>query len=115
MVVCGGGAKTPLVQKMVSDAFPHARLLNHIPPDEVIAMGAAKEVRLSFLSLLFLPNPFSIYSFLLSFPFFSLSSLLMSLSANASIEINRSFKVIFKFYFIYLFIYFFFFLRDFMF
>lgn len=44
VIVCGGGAKTPLVQKMVSDAFPHARLLNHIPPDEVIAMGAAKEV-----------------------------------------------------------------------
>ncbi|GAB1598150.1 heat shock 70 kDa protein 14-like [Argonauta hians] len=43
VILCGGGSKVPLVQKMVSDTFPNAGILNHIPPDEVIAIGAAKE------------------------------------------------------------------------
>ncbi|XP_029635682.1 heat shock 70 kDa protein 14 [Octopus sinensis] len=43
VILCGGGSKVPLVQKMVSETFPNAKLLNHIPPDEVIAIGAAKE------------------------------------------------------------------------
>lgn len=45
VILCGGGSKVPLVQKMVSETFPNAKILNHIPPDEVIAIGAAKEVR----------------------------------------------------------------------
>jgi molecular chaperone DnaK (HSP70) len=43
VIVCGGGAKPPVVQKAISDYLKNAEMLNTIPPDEVIAIGAAKQ------------------------------------------------------------------------
>lgn len=42
--MCGGGTKIPLVQKTITEALKGADILNSIPPDEVIAIGAAKQV-----------------------------------------------------------------------
>lgn len=42
--MCGGGTKIPFVQKIITDSLPNAEILNSIPPDEVIAIGAAKQV-----------------------------------------------------------------------
>jgi len=44
VVVCGGGTKMTLVQRTISDFLPASELLSSIPGDEVIAIGAAKEV-----------------------------------------------------------------------
>ena len=35
----------PLLQKQLSDYFPSAEILNTLSPDEVIAIGASKQVR----------------------------------------------------------------------
>lgn len=43
VIVCGGGAKPPFVQKAISDYLSNAEVFNTIPPDEVIAIGAAKQ------------------------------------------------------------------------
>ncbi|XP_062616552.1 heat shock 70 kDa protein 14-like [Saccostrea cucullata] len=43
VIICGGGAKPPLIQKAISDYLSNAEMLNSIPPDEVIAIGAAKQ------------------------------------------------------------------------
>ncbi|CAG2253783.1 Heat shock 70 kDa protein 14 [Mytilus edulis] len=43
VVMCGGGTKIPCVQKIITDSLPNAEILNSIPPDEVIAIGAAKQ------------------------------------------------------------------------
>lgn len=43
VIMCGGGTKIPLVQKTITDALKGAEIFNSIPPDEVIAIGAAKE------------------------------------------------------------------------
>ncbi|XP_041350031.1 heat shock 70 kDa protein 14-like isoform X3 [Gigantopelta aegis] len=43
VILCGGGSKVPILQKAISDCLPGAELLNSIPADEVIAIGAAKE------------------------------------------------------------------------
>ncbi|XP_046564195.1 heat shock 70 kDa protein 14-A-like [Haliotis rubra] len=43
VILCGGGAKVPIVQKSVADTVKGAEVLTSISPDEVIAMGAAKE------------------------------------------------------------------------
>lgn len=43
VIMCGGGTKIPFVQKIITDALPNAEILNSIPPDEVIAIGAAKQ------------------------------------------------------------------------
>lgn len=43
MIMCGGGTKIPLVQKTMTDYLPGTEVLNSIPPDEVIAIGAAKQ------------------------------------------------------------------------
>ncbi|XP_071082018.1 heat shock 70 kDa protein 14-like [Haliotis cracherodii] len=43
VILCGGGAKVPIVQKSVADTVKGAEILTSISPDEVIAMGAAKE------------------------------------------------------------------------
>ncbi|XP_022235486.1 heat shock 70 kDa protein 14-like [Limulus polyphemus] len=46
VILCGGSAKVPRIQQLVSDAFPDAEVLNTISPDEVIAVGAAVEAAL---------------------------------------------------------------------
>ncbi|KAK7102231.1 hypothetical protein V1264_020480 [Littorina saxatilis] len=43
VVVCGGGTKMPLVQRIISEFLPSSEVLTSIPGDEVIAIGAAKE------------------------------------------------------------------------
>uniref|UniRef100_U5ESP3 Putative heat shock protein n=1 Tax=Corethrella appendiculata TaxID=1370023 RepID=U5ESP3_9DIPT len=43
IVVCGGGMKIPKIQQMLSGMFPKANVLTHIIPDEVIALGCAKQ------------------------------------------------------------------------
>jgi molecular chaperone DnaK (HSP70) len=42
--VCGGGANVPVLQKTITDMFSHCDILNSINPEEVIAVGAAKQV-----------------------------------------------------------------------
>lgn len=43
VIMCGGGTKIPMIQKTITDYVPSAEILNSIPPDEVIAIGAAKQ------------------------------------------------------------------------
>ncbi|KAJ8302030.1 hypothetical protein KUTeg_021017 [Tegillarca granosa] len=43
VILCGGGAKIPLVQKKITDYLKNAEILNSITPDEVVAIGAAKQ------------------------------------------------------------------------
>nr|CAD7589729.1 unnamed protein product [Timema genevievae] len=54
IIICGGSMKIPKLQKMVSDLFPEATMFSSINPDEVIAVGAAKQA--SFLSCSFDPD-----------------------------------------------------------
>uniref|UniRef100_A0A8C5CKV4 Heat shock 70 kDa protein 14 n=1 Tax=Gadus morhua TaxID=8049 RepID=A0A8C5CKV4_GADMO len=46
VVLCGGSARIPRLQKMIQDLFPDVEQLCSTPPDEVIAMGAALEAGL---------------------------------------------------------------------
>ncbi|KAB1254085.1 Heat shock 70 kDa protein 14 [Camelus dromedarius] len=43
VVLCGGSSRIPRLQQMIKDLFPAVELLNSIPPDEVIPIGAATE------------------------------------------------------------------------
>ncbi|XP_071438985.1 heat shock 70 kDa protein 14-B-like [Hetaerina americana] len=43
VILCGGSLKIPKLQKYFKDSFPAAEILNSISPDEVIAVGAAKQ------------------------------------------------------------------------
>ncbi|MGH0148723.1 UNVERIFIED_CONTAM: hypothetical protein FKN15_013967 [Acipenser sinensis] len=43
VVLCGGSARIPKLQQMIRDLFPDVELLNSIPTDEVIPIGAAIE------------------------------------------------------------------------
>ncbi|BFZ10849.1 hypothetical protein BsWGS_13888 [Bradybaena similaris] len=43
VVICGGGAKPPIVKKAIGDFLPSSSFINSIPEDEIIAIGAAKE------------------------------------------------------------------------
>ncbi|KAL7982766.1 hypothetical protein Chor_010364 [Crotalus horridus] len=43
VVLCGGSARIPKLQQMIRELFPNVELLNSIPPDEVIPIGAATE------------------------------------------------------------------------
>ncbi|XP_036615166.1 heat shock 70 kDa protein 14 [Trichosurus vulpecula] len=43
VVLCGGSARIPKLQQLIKDLFPAVELLNSIPPDEVIPIGAATE------------------------------------------------------------------------
>ncbi|KAM9310900.1 heat shock 70 kDa protein 14 [Gastrophryne carolinensis] len=43
VVLCGGSARMPKLQQLIRDLFPEVELLNSIPPDEVIPIGAAIE------------------------------------------------------------------------
>ena len=45
MILCGGTTKIPILQKKMKDSFPNADILSSISPDEVIAIGAAKQVK----------------------------------------------------------------------
>jgi molecular chaperone DnaK (HSP70) len=42
-VLCGGSSRIPKLQQLIKDLFPAVDLLNSIPPDEVIPIGAAIE------------------------------------------------------------------------
>lgn len=44
VILCGGGCNMPVLQKAVTDMFSHCDILNSINPEEVIAIGAAKQV-----------------------------------------------------------------------
>merc|ERR1712241_655445 len=46
VVLCGGTAKIPKLQKSLKDLFVNAELLNSINPDEVVAVGAATQASL---------------------------------------------------------------------
>jgi molecular chaperone DnaK (HSP70) len=46
VIMCGGSSKLPGVQCQMKSYFSSAELLNSIPPDEVIAIGAAKQAGL---------------------------------------------------------------------
>ncbi|XP_028620722.1 heat shock 70 kDa protein 14 isoform X1 [Grammomys surdaster] len=43
VVLCGGSSRIPRLQQLIKDLFPAVDLLNSIPPDEVIPIGAAIE------------------------------------------------------------------------
>lgn len=43
VVLCGGSSRIPKLQQLIKDLFPAVDLLNSIPPDEVIPIGAAIE------------------------------------------------------------------------
>ncbi|XP_071456052.1 heat shock 70 kDa protein 14 isoform X3 [Marmota flaviventris] len=43
IVLCGGASRMPRLQQLIKDLFPAVDLLNSIPPDEVIPIGAAIE------------------------------------------------------------------------
>uniref|UniRef100_A0A8C9VUS8 Heat shock protein 14 n=1 Tax=Scleropages formosus TaxID=113540 RepID=A0A8C9VUS8_SCLFO len=43
VVLCGGSARIPKLQQMIREIFPDVELLNSIPTDEVIPVGAAIE------------------------------------------------------------------------
>ncbi|XP_068132257.1 heat shock 70 kDa protein 14 [Hyperolius riggenbachi] len=43
VVLCGGSARIPKLQQLIRDLFPEVELLNSLPPDEVIPIGAAIE------------------------------------------------------------------------
>lgn len=43
VVLCGGSSRIPRLQQLIKDLFPAGDLLNSIPPDEVIPIGAAIE------------------------------------------------------------------------
>ena len=45
VILCGGSTKVPLLQRKIRDYFSTADVMCSIPPDEVIAMGASKQVR----------------------------------------------------------------------
>lgn len=45
VILCGGTAKIPKLQKAVNEMFSKAELLNSINEDEVIAVGAANQAR----------------------------------------------------------------------
>lgn len=43
VILTGGSAKIPRLQQMVAETFPNATVLCSLPPDEVLATGAAQE------------------------------------------------------------------------
>nr|XP_020653423.1 heat shock 70 kDa protein 14 isoform X1 [Pogona vitticeps] len=43
VVLCGGSARMPKLQQLIKELFPMVELLNSVPPDEVIPIGAAME------------------------------------------------------------------------
>ena len=44
--MCGGSSKIPKLQSRITSMFENAQILNTINPDEVIAVGAAKQASL---------------------------------------------------------------------
>ena len=49
VLLCGGCTKVPSLQQQLAEYFSGAELLSSIAPDEVIAVGAAKQVLLEKL------------------------------------------------------------------
>lgn len=43
MIGCGGSLKIPKLQESIGSLFPSAEALINIAPDELIALGAAKQ------------------------------------------------------------------------
>uniref|UniRef100_A0A2L2Y747 Heat shock protein 14 n=1 Tax=Parasteatoda tepidariorum TaxID=114398 RepID=A0A2L2Y747_PARTP len=43
VILCGGSCKLPKLQQLISNLFPSSKILSSISPDEVIAVGAAKQ------------------------------------------------------------------------
>ncbi|XP_063238809.1 heat shock 70 kDa protein 14-like [Bacillus rossius redtenbacheri] len=54
LVLCGGSVKIPKLQQVLGDLFPGATKLCGLPPDEVVATGAAKHG--SYMSCSFDPD-----------------------------------------------------------
>ena len=52
MILCGGTTKIPSLQQQLQDYFPLAEVLSSVPPDEVIAVGAAKQVMKKAVNIL---------------------------------------------------------------
>jgi len=46
IILCGGGMRIPKYQSAIAALFPNAELLNSINPEEVIAVGCAKQAAL---------------------------------------------------------------------
>lgn len=46
IILCGGGMKIPKFQSTIQSMFPEAELLNQINPDEVMALGCARQAAL---------------------------------------------------------------------
>ncbi|KAM3587493.1 uncharacterized protein V6R79_006814 [Siganus canaliculatus] len=46
VVLCGGSARIPRLQMMIREMFPDVELLSSAPPDELIAVGAARQAAL---------------------------------------------------------------------
>ena len=44
VIVCGGGSCVPAVQRAVNAMFKNAEFLNQQSPEEVVAIGASKQV-----------------------------------------------------------------------
>lgn len=54
IVLCGGGTKIPKLRDAIQDKLPNADMLSSISGDEVIVLGAARQVKhLVLFSLLF--------------------------------------------------------------
>jgi len=54
IVLCGGGTKIPKLRDAIQDKLPNADMLSSISGDEVIVLGAARQVKHFVLfSLLF--------------------------------------------------------------
>ena len=49
--MCGGSSKIPKLQSRIKSLFENAEILNSINPDEVIAVGAAKQAREKIICL----------------------------------------------------------------
>ena len=56
IVLCGGGTKIPKLRDAIQDKLPNADMLSSISGDEVIVLGAARQVNTSYYFLCF-SNP----------------------------------------------------------
>jgi molecular chaperone DnaK (HSP70) len=46
--LCGGGTKVPKLRDAIQDKLPNADMLSSISGDEVIALGAARQVEIFY-------------------------------------------------------------------
>lgn len=47
VILCGGSMKIPKLQSAISELFSNSEILSSIPPDEVIAIGSARQAALN--------------------------------------------------------------------